>query len=188
MQIIIKGPESKINKVSHILWDYTITLGIYRNTIFLTNHKLSSDFKKEILNFGVLDIQAHHFLHAHMKIKVKNCWIRSWRLEKKWIYIYNVAFLFLLIYCSKNEKNNMITSPQHWKMFLVFVSRKIVFFFKFFKSKLVFEKDNNQAMSKSRKLDTKTKAQSTVKHAWKKKLLTHFVFFKTELNLGQICG
>ena len=61
MQIIIKGPESKINKVSHILWDY-----YYRNTIFLTNHKLSSDFKKEILNIGVLDIQAHHFLHAHI--------------------------------------------------------------------------------------------------------------------------
>ena len=59
----------------------------------------------------------------------------------------------------------MITSPQHWKMFLVFVSNKIVFFLEVFKSKLVFEKDNNQAMSKSRKLDTKTKAQSTVKHA-----------------------
>ena len=52
-----------------------------------------------------------------------------------------------------------------WKIFLVFVSNKIVFFLEFFKSKLVFEKDNNQAMSKSRKLDTKTKAQSTVKHA-----------------------
>ena len=124
MQIIIKGPESKINKVSHILWDYTITLGIYRNTVFLTNHKLSSDFKKEILNIGVLDIQAHHFLHAHMN-KSEKLLNTFMKVGKKM----NVAFLFLLIYCSKNEKKIIWLPPQHWKMFLVFVSSKIVFFF-----------------------------------------------------------
>ena len=66
---------------------------IYRNTIFLTNHKLSSDFKKEILNIGVLDIQAHHFLHAHMNKgeKLLNMFIKVGKKENE--NIYNVAFL-----------------------------------------------------------------------------------------------
>ena len=123
MQIIIKGPESKINKVSHILWDYTITLGIYRNTVFLTNHKLSSDFKKEILNIGVLDIQAHHFLHAHMK-KSEKLLNTFMKVGKKM----NVAFLFLLIYCSKNEKNNMITSSTLENVFSFCFKQNCIFF------------------------------------------------------------
>ena len=98
--------------------------------------------------------------------------------------------LFVLFICSKLEKKNTITSStlEFFFSFSIEASSKLYFFLQFLNSKLFFEKDNNQAMSKSRKLDTKTKAQSTVKHAWKKKLLTHFVFFKTELNLGQICG
>ena len=160
---------------------------IYRNTIFLTNHKLSSDFKKEILNIGVLDKQAHHFLHAHMK-KSEKLLNTFMKVGKKMNLHIMLLFYFYWFIALKMKKKIIWLPHQHWKMFLVLFQTKWYFFLEFFKSKLVFEKDNNQAMSKSRKLDTKTKAQSTVKHAWKKKLLTHFVFFKTELNLGQICG
>ena len=84
--------------------------------------------------------------------------------------------------CSKK-----ILLPQHKKIFFFKRSQPIIVLFCHFRVNYVC-KGQASPVSKSRKLDTKTKAQSTVKHAWKKKLLTHFVFFKTELNLGQICG